>query len=49
MRTIAIGFAVGFSVFYLYQNPGDVSGMMEIMKGAVNTTAQTVVDVTDGH
>ena len=49
MIKIAIGFAVGFSFFYLYQNPGDVSGMLEIMKGAVNTTAKTVVEVTDRH
>ena len=49
MVKIAIGFVIGFSVFYLYNNPGDISGMMEIFKGAVNTTAKTVVEVTDGY
>ena len=49
MIKIAIGFAVGFSFFYLYHNPGDISDMMEIIKGAVNATAKTVVEVTNGY
>ena len=47
MLKFMIGLAVGFGVFYLYQNPGVVTGLMDVVKTGVNSTASTIVEVTD--
>ena len=46
MIKIIIGAGIGFAVFYLYQNPGDVTGMIDAMRGVIHSTANTISDFT---
>ena len=46
MIKIMIGFGIGFAAFYLYQNPGDITGLIEAARAGVNSSAQTIVDIT---
>ena len=46
MIKLFIGAVIGFAVFYLYQNPGDITGLIDTAKATVNSTAQTLVDIT---
>ena len=47
MIKIMIGFGIGFAAFYLYQNPGDVVGLMDAAKTGINTTASTIMQATN--
>ena len=46
MIKIMIGAGIGFAVFYLYQNPGDVTGTIDAMRGGIHSTANTISDLT---
>ena len=46
MIKLFIGAVIGFAVFYLYQNPGDITGLIDTAKATVNSSAQTLVDIT---
>ena len=47
MIKIMIGFGIGFACFYLYDNPGDIVGLVEAAKAGINTTASTIVEATE--
>ena len=46
MIKLLVGAVIGFSVFYPYQNPGDIVGLIDTAKATVNSSAQTLVDIT---
>jgi len=39
-------FCIGAGCAYLYMNPGDVDGMLEMGKSLTNTGAQSIVELT---
>jgi len=46
MIKLFLGASIGFAAFYLWQNPGDITGLIEASRSGVNSTAQTIVDLT---
>jgi|TARA_B100002019_G_C21265453_1_gene599182 hypothetical protein len=45
MRAI-IFMIIGAAAMYLYLNPGDMAGLIDMSKGAVHDTAKTITEAT---
>ena len=45
MIKLIIGAMIGFGIFYLYDG-GDVSGLIDVAKAAINSGASTITEMT---
>lgn len=47
MIRLIIGAIIGFGAFYLYENPGDIEGLLDMFMATTNEAAVKLAELTE--